>query len=82
LYDQKGKFILHLINLTNQNTWRQPLDELITVGPLFISIKKKQAVKGEIHSLVSNKKLLARVSEDVISFEITSILDHEVIVIS
>jgi len=82
LYDQKGKFILHLINLTNQNTWRQPLDELITVGPLFISIKKKQAVKGEIHSLVSNKKLMARVSEDVISFEITSILDHEVIVIS
>jgi hypothetical protein len=83
LYQQKGRLILHLINLTNQNTWRQPLDELIPIGPLRVKIKLRSNLTGNyIHRLVSNQKLTAKVSEGHTSFELQSILDHEVIVIS
>jgi hypothetical protein len=81
LYEQKQNMILHIVNLTNQNTWKQPLDELIPVGPLHIKLKNRQRLKGEVRSLVS-KKLTAQVSEEYISFDIASILDHEVIVVS
>jgi hypothetical protein len=83
LYQQKGRLILHLVNLTNQNTWRQPFDELIPIGPLHVKIKLRSNLKGNyVHTLVSNQKLTAKVSEDYTSFELQSILDHEVIGIS
>jgi hypothetical protein len=83
LYEQKGKMILHLVNLTNENTWKQPLDELISVGPLQVRVKLKPNLKGNhVQTLVSNQKLIANVSKDYTSFELKSILDHEVIVIS
>jgi len=37
--------------------------------------------KKDVQSLVS-KKLMAKVSSDYISFDIPSILDHEVIIVS
>jgi hypothetical protein len=82
LYTQKEKVILHLINLTNQNTWKQPLDQLIPIGALHIKIKKKHALKGHIQSLVSSQRIIANISGDHVSFEIPSILDHEVVIIS
>src|SRR3954462_14057412 len=80
LYTQKEKVILHLINLTNQNTGKQPLDQLISTCALHIKIKKKQALKGHIQLLVSSQKIIAKVSEDYVSFEIPSLLDHEVVI--
>jgi hypothetical protein len=82
LYEQEEKMILHVVNLTNQNTWKQPLDELIAIGPLHIKLKTKANLKGDVQSLVTGKKFSAKVSKDNISFEIASILDHEVAVIS
>ena len=32
LYRQPGRLVIHLVNLTNSATWRQPIHELITVG--------------------------------------------------
>jgi hypothetical protein len=83
LYQQKERMVLHLINLTNENTWRQPLDELIPVGPLRIKIKLKETSSApHLHTLVSNQKLTGEVSNNYTFFELKSILDHEVIVIS
>jgi len=38
LYEQSGRLILHLVNLTSEATWRAPLDELIRVGPFRVTM--------------------------------------------
>ena len=83
LYRQQQRLILHLVNLTNSGTWRQPVDELIPVGPIHVSVKLPQGVRGQ-HGrlLVAEKKMSATKSTGWYSFEIKSILDHEVVVIS
>jgi len=39
LYHQPGRLILHLVNLTSAGTWRQPVHELIAIGPLQVRLK-------------------------------------------
>jgi hypothetical protein len=82
LYHQHQRLILHLINLTNTGTWRQPVDELIPVGPIRVSVTLPEGVHGQ-HSrlLVSEKKLFGAKSGGWFSFEIKSIQDHEVVVV-
>jgi len=56
LYRQTGRAILHLVNLTNAGTWRQPVHELIPVGPLTVRIKLPQDVPGrKVRLLVSGE---------------------------
>lgn len=82
LYRQSGRFILHLVNLTSAGTWRQPVEELIPVGPLRISVKLNDHVRGNrILSLVSKQKISASVEKGWCHFEVESVLDHEVLVI-
>ena len=38
LYEQPGRTILHVVNLTSEATWRAPLDELIRVGPFKVTM--------------------------------------------
>lgn len=83
LYSQKGRLILHLVNLTSAGTWRAPLDELISIGPLRIRVKLAPGVIGKnLRLLVSGQKLAGVISNGWCQFEIKSVLDHEVIVIS
>ncbi len=83
LYHQPGRLILHLVNLTNENTWRQPLDELIPIGPLKIKVKLPADVGGQrLRSLVSGQPVRSRLSAGWCQFEVTSILDHEVVLIA
>jgi len=82
LYTRENYLILHLVNLTNAATWRQPLDELIAIGPLKVTIQMPKEIAGnKIQTLVSNKSIAAKVSDGQCQFELSSILDHEVIVI-
>ncbi len=82
LYRQPGRLILHLVNLTSAGTWRQPIHELIPVGPLHISAKLPQDVRGKnLRFLVSGKKGSARIHGSTVRFEIKAILDHEVAVL-
>jgi len=82
LYRQQDRLILHLVNLTNTGTWRQPIDELIAIGPLKLGVKLPKGIKGNaIRPLVTHKNIVAKVSDGWCHFEISSILDHEVIVI-
>lgn len=82
LYKQPGRLILHMVNLTSAATWRQPLDEYIPVGPLKISINMPEDVSGKnLQLLVSGKSIPITVSGNICRFEISSVTDHEVIVI-
>jgi hypothetical protein len=83
LYQQSGRVIVHIVNLTNAATWRQPLEELVAIGPLKVKVKLPKSVNGRsVRSLVSKATIAASVSGGYSQFEIKSILDHEMIVIS
>jgi hypothetical protein len=82
LYRQSNRLILHLVNLTNAGTWRAPVDELIPVGPLQVSVQLPQGVTGRsVRMLVAGKKSAASVRNHQVKFTVNSLLDHEVFVI-
>jgi hypothetical protein len=83
LYRQNGRMILHLVNLTSTSAWNPPLDELIAIGPLKVSVKLSKGIAGKTIDLrVKKQKLDAQVSNGWARFTVNSILDHEMIVIS
>ncbi|MEX1239037.1 MAG: Tat pathway signal protein, partial [Cyclobacteriaceae bacterium] len=83
IYHQPGRMVLHLTNLTSASTWRQPVHELIPIGPVSVRIRLEKEVKGQnLKLLVSDEKLSSTVSDGWSEFEIRSILNHEVVVIS
>jgi hypothetical protein len=83
LYRQKGKMILHLTNLTSAATWRAPLDEYIPVGPVTVKVKLDEKINGEYPALlVTGQKIAATVSDGWSRFQISSILNHELVVLT
>lgn len=81
LYRQAERLILHLVNLTNAGTWRQPVHELIPVGPLRVKVKLPEGVRGQkLQLLVSSEKTSVAVKSGWSVFQLKSILDHEVAV--
>ena len=82
LYTQPGRAILHLVNLTSAGTWRQPVHELIRVGPLRVRVKLPEGVRGKyVRLLVAERTLSPTVAKGWAQFEIPSVLDHEVAVV-
>jgi hypothetical protein len=83
IYQQPGRVILHLVNLTSAGTWRAPIDELISVGPFQVRIHLPDNVRGHrARFLVSTTPLSLTVDKGWAIFEVRSILDHEVVLIS
>ncbi|MEP7110714.1 MAG: alpha-amylase family protein [Ferruginibacter sp.] len=83
LYSQPGRLVLHIVNLTSAGTWRQPVHELISIGPLQVQVKLPGDAKGNsLRTLVTDQKILATVVDGWCHFEIKSVLDHEVVVIA
>jgi Hypothetical glycosyl hydrolase 6 len=83
LYRQPGRLILHLVNLTNEGSWRAPVDELIPVGPIEVRLKLPADVRGRLaQCLVSNAKPAVAARQGWATLEVKSVLDHEVVVIS
>ena len=82
LYHQPGRMILHIANLISAGTWRAPIDEYISIGPISVRIKLSEDVPGRnIRMLVSGQKATSAVKNGWCQFKINSILNHEVIVI-
>jgi hypothetical protein len=82
LYRQPGRLILHLVNLTSAGTWRQPVHELIPVGPFLVRLRLPTDVRGRrARLLVSGKGASVGVKGGWCHFEIRAIMDHEVIVL-
>jgi len=83
LYRQADHLILHVVNLTNTGTWRAPVDELIPIGPLKIRVAIPKDIRPQsLRLLVSGDKHRLRVKDGWANFEIKSVLDHDVAVIS
>jgi hypothetical protein len=83
LYEQPGRMILHLVNLTSAGTWRAPIDELIPIGPLHVRIKLSSGVSGRTaRRLVSLGAQTVTTRQGWADLEVKSILDHEVLVVS
>jgi hypothetical protein len=82
LYHQPGRLILHLVNLTSAGTWRQPVHELIPIGPLQVRVKLPPGVRGKrVRFLASGRAVTAGITAGWTRFEVKSIMDHEVVVI-
>jgi hypothetical protein len=82
LYRQENRLILHVLNLTSAGTWRAPMHELIAIGPLQIKIRLPEKFQAsKFKTLVSTQALDGRVESGWATFELKSILDHEVVVI-
>jgi putative glycosyl hydrolase-like family 6 (GHL6) protein len=83
VYRQAGRLIVHVVNLSNEGAWRGPLDELIAVGPLEVRVRMPEDVRGrKIECLVSGLKPALGLRQGWASFQLKSVLDHEVVVIS
>jgi hypothetical protein len=83
LYQQPGRLVLHVVNLTNPGAWRAPLHELIPVGPLRVRVQLANGIGGRSAQLLVAGDRPATTAQDGWSiFEIESILDHEVVVVS
>lgn len=80
LYQQPGRLVLHLVNLTN--TWRAPVHELISVGPLRVSVRLPEKSGGRsIRLLVAGGNRSVSNEDGWAHFEISSVTDHEVVVV-
>ena len=82
LYLQESRLILHIVNLTNEAAWRQPLTELTPTGPLQVGVRSTGAVKGAVvRQLVAGGSLKGESKGAWVSFEVPRVIDHEVLVI-
>lgn len=79
VYRQGPRTILHFVNLTNEGAWRGPIDELIAVGPLTVRVR---VPARNIECLVSGSRPPLRTNQGWAEFELKSVLDHEVVVMS
>jgi hypothetical protein len=83
LFRQRDRVILHLVNLTSSGAWRAPVHELIPVGPLRVRLELPAGVRGkQVRLLVSDRRHAVKVNGGWASFEVSSVLDHEVAVVS
>jgi hypothetical protein len=82
LYHQPGRLILHLVNLTSAGAWRQPVQELIPVGPLKVRVQRPADVRSKrVRFLVAGKTDAAKALANWSHLQVRSILDHEVVVL-
>jgi len=83
LYQQKDRLVMHLVNLTSDATWRQPLEEYISVGPFEIKVRLPEKIRGkDVELKVTEKTLKGNVADGWTSFTLESLLDHELVIIS
>ncbi len=82
LYEQPGRRILHLVNLTNTEAWRGAVHELTAVGPITVKLPVGDGKAATVSLRVAGEEISSEVEDGWIVFKIASILDHEVAVIS
>jgi len=83
LYKQPGLLIIHLVNLTNAGTWRQSVEEFIPVGPITVKVKLQAGMNGEFPNLmVAGQRIVANVADGWSQFQLSSILNHELVVLT
>jgi hypothetical protein len=83
LYRQENRLILHLINLTSAGAGHGPVDELIPVGPITVRINLSEGLAlRNVRLLVGGSVVRFSSEHGRVRFQLPSVLDHEVAVIS
>jgi len=81
LYEQDGRLVLHLVNVSSASSIPGTLDELVPVGPFEIVLK--HSVLGSsttAWALVSEVDISVDAGDGVASFILPRIEDHEIVV--
>jgi hypothetical protein len=82
LYGQRGRLVLHLVNLTNVSTWRTPVHELVAVGPLRVRVRMPSiSSRAKVRSIVADVALRTEGRDRWSEFAVKTVLDHEVVVV-
>lgn len=82
LYQQPGRLIVHLVNLSGAGTWRAPLHEIIPVGPLRARVRLPNGVEGRAgRLLVAEREIPTSIDEGWVQVEVPTVHDHEVVVV-
>jgi hypothetical protein len=83
VYQQPGRLILHVVNLSHPGAWRPPLHELVAIGPLRVRVKLPADVAGRsARLLVADATAALGVEDGWASVELPTVVDHEVVVLS
>jgi hypothetical protein len=82
LYRQKGRLVLHLVNLSSAGMGRGPVEELLPVGPLDVRVRLPEDLRiSRVRLLVSGQKPSPTLEKGEAAVQLASLLDHEVIVL-
>lgn len=82
VYRKDGRLLVHLVNLTNSATWRAPMDEVIPVAPVRLTVRRLAGMRygREVQLRVSGSRRDVRMTNGVAAIEIGSIAEHELVV--
>jgi hypothetical protein len=82
LYRQKGRLVLHIVNLSAAGIGGGPVDEFLPVGPLSVRVRLPDDVRiSRVKLLVSEQKVSHTVEKGEAVFQVPLLVDHEVIVL-
>jgi hypothetical protein len=81
LYEQPGRLVLHLVNLTNSGVWNMPLQESVPIGPLQVRLRVPEDLDGSARFLVARREAEPSLRDGWLDFELPSIRDHEIVVV-
>jgi hypothetical protein len=82
LYRQSDRLILHIVNLTNDATWRGPIHDLIPVGPFEVRVRTADGVRPKaVRLLVAGREAAVEVADGWATFTVERVSDHEVVVV-
>jgi hypothetical protein len=80
LYSQGSRLIAHVVNLTA--TRQMPIDELVPVGPMKLSLRLPAGNAGHrIKTLVGGGNVKSTIEKGWIHVSLGSVLDHQVVVV-
>ena len=75
--------VLHLVNLTNASACHPAAGGPVPVGPLRVHVQLSDDVPGKAaRFLVSERQVAMSLENGWVRFDVPSVTDHEVVVIS
>jgi len=82
LYRQKDRFIVHLVNLTTSGSARGPVEEVIPVGPVTVSLAIPEGFERRTVRLRvgQQKKISTTIGHGQITLALPKLFEHELII--
>jgi hypothetical protein len=81
-WNDREAIVVHLVNLTNPMAMKGPYREFVPVGQQQVKLRLPQNLKAQSAKLlVAEKEVAINHSDGVMTVTVSSILDHEIVVI-